>query len=294
MKTSSVSRATSASRSADSHALTNFATIASSAGEPAAGGGSRSSPGGPAALQAGAGPFEGAGDRFDGRVQHVGHLARVESEDVAQDEDGELAGRQDLKGGHEGQGDGFGLLVAGLRAGRHVDRRPRGGRRETARARRPRRAGSARAVQLRARPTPWPGAGWPSGARRGTGWWRSGRARSAARRAPRTRRDPARRPAACPAGRPRRPGRIRASGSSAPAAPGGTARSAPGTPRRPRPAPWRSGRLSPPSRHLLPAPCRTYIVYGHRPGRELGGWRAPTFPALPRLHTATTDNDFGG
>src|ERR1700723_1379030 len=39
MKTSSVSRATSASRSADSHARTNLATIASSAGEPAPGGG---------------------------------------------------------------------------------------------------------------------------------------------------------------------------------------------------------------------------------------------------------------
>jgi hypothetical protein len=42
----------------------------------------------------------------------------VESEDVAQDEDGKLARRQDLKGGHEGQGDGFGLLIAGLRADR--------------------------------------------------------------------------------------------------------------------------------------------------------------------------------
>ena len=38
----------------------------------------------------------------------------MESEDVAQDEDGELARRQDLKGGHKIQGDGFGLLVAGL------------------------------------------------------------------------------------------------------------------------------------------------------------------------------------
>jgi hypothetical protein len=45
----------------------------------------------------------------------------VESEDVAQDEDGELARRQDLESGHEGQGDGFGLFVARLRAGRHVD-----------------------------------------------------------------------------------------------------------------------------------------------------------------------------
>jgi hypothetical protein len=41
---------------------------------------------------------------------------------VAQNEDGELARRQELKGGHEGQGDGFGPLVAGLRAERHVDR----------------------------------------------------------------------------------------------------------------------------------------------------------------------------
>jgi hypothetical protein len=46
----------------------------------------------------------------------------VESEYVAQDEHGELARRQDLKSGHEGQGDGFGLFVASLRAKRHVDR----------------------------------------------------------------------------------------------------------------------------------------------------------------------------
>jgi hypothetical protein len=38
----------------------------------------------------------------------------VESEDVAQDEDGELARWQDLKSGREGQGDGFGLLRNGL------------------------------------------------------------------------------------------------------------------------------------------------------------------------------------
>jgi hypothetical protein len=46
----------------------------------------------------------------------------MESEDVAQDEHGELARRQELKCGHEGQRDGFGLLVAGRRAERHVDR----------------------------------------------------------------------------------------------------------------------------------------------------------------------------
>jgi hypothetical protein len=72
----------------------------------------------PSALQTGARPFEGAVDRFDGRVQQVGHLVRMESEDVAQDEDGELARGQDLKGGHKSQRDGFGLLVAGIDTGR--------------------------------------------------------------------------------------------------------------------------------------------------------------------------------
>jgi len=42
----------------------------------------------------------------------------MEAEDVPQDEDGDLARRQHLQGGHEGQGDGLGPLVAGLRAGR--------------------------------------------------------------------------------------------------------------------------------------------------------------------------------
>ena len=45
------------------------------------------------ALQGSAGSFEGAVDRFDGHLQHVGHFAGVESEDVAQDQDGELARR---------------------------------------------------------------------------------------------------------------------------------------------------------------------------------------------------------
>ena len=121
MKTSSVRRATSASRSADSYALTNFSTIASSERESATGGGSRIGGRRPAALQAGARPLERAVDRFDGRAQHVGHLARLESEDVAQDKDRELARRQDLEGGHERQRDRFVLLVAGLRAERHVD-----------------------------------------------------------------------------------------------------------------------------------------------------------------------------
>ena len=48
-------------------------------------------------LQAGAGAFEGAVDRFYSRIQHVGHLVRLESENVAQDEDGELARRENLE-----------------------------------------------------------------------------------------------------------------------------------------------------------------------------------------------------
>ena len=113
MKTSSVSRATSASRSAGSRARANLATIASSAGEPEAGG--RLAAGGwlRPALEAGAGSFKGAAGRFEGHLQQAGHLAGAESEDVAQDQDGDLARRQQLQGGHEGQRDGFALLVAG-------------------------------------------------------------------------------------------------------------------------------------------------------------------------------------
>src|SRR6185437_12036083 len=48
-----------------------------------------------------------------------------------------------------------------------------------------------------------------------------------------------------PGRRPRRPGRIRASGSSAPAAPAGGTRPAPGTPLHPLPAPVTEDRLSP-------------------------------------------------
>src|SRR6202030_3704562 len=53
------------------------------------------------------------------------------------------------------------------------------------------------------------------------------------------------RPASSPGRRPRRRRRIRASGSSAPAAPAGGTRPAPGTPRHPLPAPVRADRLSP-------------------------------------------------
>jgi len=70
---------------------------------------------------------------------------RVEAEDVAQDEDGQLTGWQDLKGGHEGQGRWIRLLVAGLRAERQIDRTFEEGVGYGS-ARQPRRAGSARAL----------------------------------------------------------------------------------------------------------------------------------------------------
>ena len=84
---------------------------------------------------------------------------RVEAEDVAQDEHGELARRQQLQRGHERQRDRLGLLVAGLGAERHADRVVEEGVGIGLEPRRPRRAGSARAVRLRGRPTPWPGVG---------------------------------------------------------------------------------------------------------------------------------------
>ncbi len=46
--------------------------------------------------QGGAASLEGAVDRLDRRVHHLGHLAGAVAEDVAQDDDGELPGRQHL------------------------------------------------------------------------------------------------------------------------------------------------------------------------------------------------------
>jgi hypothetical protein len=60
-------------------------------------------------------PVDWASRSLTGEFEHV-------IENVVQDEDSELARRQELKGRHEGQRDGFGPLVAGLRAERHIDR----------------------------------------------------------------------------------------------------------------------------------------------------------------------------
>ncbi len=51
----------------------------------------------------------------------------MESEEVAHDKHRELARRQDLKGGHQRQRDRFALLVASLRAERHVYSTPEEG-----------------------------------------------------------------------------------------------------------------------------------------------------------------------
>jgi hypothetical protein len=168
-------------------------------------------------------PFDAAVDRFARRIEHVSHLVGAESEDVARDKRGERARRQELQCGDEGQRHGFGLFVAGLRAEWHVDRALEEAVGDTAGAIRLRRAGSARAVLRWARPTPWPGSAGRATGLRGTGWLRSRTARCGARRVPRNLRCLARRPAACPAARPRRPRGIRACGSGAPAVPDGAA-----------------------------------------------------------------------
>src|SRR5690348_13053146 len=49
-------------------------------------------------------------------------IGGIEAEDIAQDEHGDLARRQGLEGSHERQGDGLGLLVAGLWPGREARR----------------------------------------------------------------------------------------------------------------------------------------------------------------------------
>src|SRR4029079_17849791 len=71
-------------------------------------------------------------------------------------------------------------------------------------------------------------------------------------------RAPATRRAASPERRPRRPGGIRASDSSAPGAPGGRARSTPRTRPRPPHAPARSDRWSPP--HHSPVPLSPIVL----------------------------------
>jgi len=179
------------------------------------------------------------------------------------------------EGGHEGQGDGFGLLVAGLRAGRrHAGPALKDGvGNGSSHTISPSLVGSG----VRHRDVPLPGRAPAGRAKRLEARLvaiRYSQVRTEAR--PSNPRGPARHQAASPAARPRRPGRIRASGSSAPAAPGGTARSAHGTPRRPGPrlvirsAVTAPTLTSPLSRALRRALCRTS---GTDPGRG-ANWAA--------------------
>ena len=76
----------------------------------------------------------------------------------------------------------------------------------------------------------------------------------------------------------------------------GSAGPAPGTPRHPRPAPGREDRLSSscaPSfpHHVFPPPLYIHRPqYIHRPRRELGGSRAPSFPAPRCMHYRPPDD----
>ena len=72
-------------------------------------------------VDGGAGAFEGAVYGFLGGAEHLGDFGGVVAQDVAEDERGALAWGQQLQGGDEGQGDGLGGLVAGLRSGALVD-----------------------------------------------------------------------------------------------------------------------------------------------------------------------------
>ncbi len=66
------------------------------------------------APQAGAGAFERAVDRVDGRVEHRGDFDGVIAEHLAQDQHGTLARGQQLQRGDEGERDRFVLLIARL------------------------------------------------------------------------------------------------------------------------------------------------------------------------------------
>src|SRR4029078_13015122 len=67
------------------------------------------------AVDGGGGAVVGAGCCVLGGAEHLGDIGGVVAEDVAEDERGALAWGQQLQGGDEGQGDGLGGLVAGLR-----------------------------------------------------------------------------------------------------------------------------------------------------------------------------------
>ncbi len=144
---------------------TNFTTSASSVGEPATGGGSRSTVGASRRCRL-------ARARLRALLTDSVVASNMPATSLVwnpktwrQTSTANWRGGRTCKDGHEGQRDGFGLLVAGLGAERHADGAPEKGIGMRLEAGRPRRARSSRAVQPWARPTPWPGVGWPHDAR---------------------------------------------------------------------------------------------------------------------------------
>ncbi len=118
-----------------------------------------------AALQGGAGPLEDAVDRFDRRVEHLGHLAGVVPEYVAQDQHGSAGERAEPAVRSRRPGRWLRSARSGP-PGRSARRSHlRAGRPDTAPAIRLRRGGSARAVRHRGCPRLGPGVGSPSEAR---------------------------------------------------------------------------------------------------------------------------------
>jgi hypothetical protein len=124
-------------------------------------------------LQSTQGRLEGTGHPLLGTVQDAGGLARPESENVPQDQHGPLPGRQQLQGRGEGYRDRFGSFIPCLGL-RPAPASPPAGRRGRTPARPPRRAGWARAAQLRAVASSSAVACSLSAERSGSGWWRFG------------------------------------------------------------------------------------------------------------------------
>ena len=171
-------------------------------------------------------------DRRVARLEHLGDLRGAVAQHVAQHEHRALLRREMLEADDEGERDRLLGLVARLRSGglvrdpleQHV-----GVGLEPDRL-----APACRLGQRRSAAGP-PGGAGSRAAHRGSGWWRSGTARRAPTRVPRTARGRAMRRAASPGAGPRRPAPSRRSGRRAAGARAGRDRSARGTrPRRRR------------------------------------------------------------
>ncbi len=174
------------------------------------------------------GPLQRAVHGRDARLEQLGHLVGVPAQHLAQDEHRSLPRREVLERGDEREAD---RLAGGRQLGRIAVARHHtrvGDRLDPGVSRaRPRRARCRPARRGRG-PSAGPGAAGRA-ACRGRRWWRCGRATTAGRRGPRSRRCPSRPGPWSPARRPRPRSPSRASGSSTRSARGGGPRArAPG------------------------------------------------------------------